>query len=145
MEIYDEIKNKTLEMLKEEKKYNVHAVNDFVFTFLNTVKEIKISELKIESKYEFIMVISIMIYSKLPNALYELELYKIDNGRIRPSKALQDCLVSLMKGNKEFMLFDEQAVVYDMCVKTMKQCMKDMKKRCIVVTGGPGTGVPVYS
>lgn len=24
-------------------------------------------------------------------------LYKIDNGRIRPSKALQDCLVSLMK------------------------------------------------
>jgi len=29
-------------------------------------------------------------------------LYKIDNGRIRPSKALQDCLVSLMKGNKEF-------------------------------------------
>ena len=28
-------------------------------------------------------------------------LYKIDNGRIRPSKSLQDCLVSLMKGNKE--------------------------------------------
>ena len=46
-------------------------------------------------------------------------LYKIDNGRIRPSKALQDCLVSLMKGNKEFMLLDEQAVVYDMCLKAM--------------------------
>ncbi len=72
-------------------------------------------------------------------------LYKIDNGRIRPSKALQDCLVSLMKGNKEFMLLDEQAVVYDMCIKTMKQCMKDMKKRCIVVTGGPGTGKSVLA
>ncbi len=70
-------------------------------------------------------------------------LYKIDNGRIRPSKALQDCIVSLMKGNKEFMLLDEQAVIYDMCIKTMKQCMKDMKKRTIVISGGPGTGVPI--
>ena len=72
-------------------------------------------------------------------------LYKIDNGRIRPSKALQDCLVSLMKGNKEFMLLDEQAVVYDMCVKTMNQCLKDMKKRTIVITGGPGTGKSVLA
>ncbi len=72
-------------------------------------------------------------------------LYKIDNGRIRPSKALQDCLVSLMKGNKEFMLLDEQAVVYDMCIKTMQQCLKDMKKRTIIIQGGPGTGKSVLA
>jgi len=72
-------------------------------------------------------------------------LYKIDNGRIKPSKALQDCLVSLMKGNKEFMLIDEQAVVYDMCIKTMSQCLKDMKKRTIVIQGGPGTGKSVLA
>lgn len=72
-------------------------------------------------------------------------LYKIDNGRIRPSKALQDCIVSLMKGNKEFMLLDEQAVVYDMCVKTMKQCLKDMKKRTFIIQGGPGTGKSVLA
>lgn len=72
-------------------------------------------------------------------------LYKIDNGRIKPSKALQDCLVSLMKGNKEFMLLDEQAVVYDMCIKTMNQCLKDMKKRTIVIQGGPGTGKSVLA
>lgn len=72
-------------------------------------------------------------------------LYKIDNGRIRPSKALQDCLVSLMKGNKEFMLLDEQAVVYDMCIKTMTQCLKDMKKRTIIIQGGPGTGKSVLA
>ena len=53
-------------------------------------------------------------------------LYKIDNGRIRPSKALQDCLVSLMKGNEEFMLLDDQAVVFDLCKKYMAQCRKDM-------------------
>ena len=72
-------------------------------------------------------------------------LYKIDNGRIRPSKALQDCLVSLMKGNKEFMLLDEQAVVFDMCIKTMKQCQKDLKKRTIIIQGGPGTGKSVLA
>lgn len=72
-------------------------------------------------------------------------LYKIDNGRIRPSKALQDCLVSLMKGNKEFMLLDEQAVVYDMCIKAMKQCLKDMKKRTFIIQGGPGTGKSVLA
>ena len=72
-------------------------------------------------------------------------LYKIDNGRIRPSRALQDCLVSLMKGNKEFMLLDEQAVVYDMCLKTMNQCLKDMKKRTILISGGPGTGKSVLA
>ena len=72
-------------------------------------------------------------------------LYKIDNGRIRPSKALQDCLVSLMKGNEEFILLDDQAVVFDMCKKTMNQCLKDRKKRTIIIQGGPGTGKSVLA
>ena len=72
-------------------------------------------------------------------------LYKIDNGRIRPSKALQDCLVSLMKGNEEFMLLDDQAVVFDLCKKYMAQCRKDMQKRTIIIQGGPGTGKSVLA
>ena len=72
-------------------------------------------------------------------------LYKIDNGRIRPSKALQDCLVSLMKGNEEFMLLDDQAVVFDLCKKYMAQCRKDLKKRTIIIQGGPGTGKSVLA
>lgn len=72
-------------------------------------------------------------------------LYKIDNGRIRPSKALQDCLVSLMKGNPEFILLDDQAVAYDICRQTMKQCQKDMQKRTIIIQGGPGTGKSVLA
>ena len=72
-------------------------------------------------------------------------LYKIDNGRIRPSKALQDCLVSLMKGNEEFILLDDQAVVFDMCKKIMDQCKKDLKKRTIIIQGGPGTGKSVLA
>lgn len=72
-------------------------------------------------------------------------LYKIDNGRIRPSKALQDCLVSLMKGNEEFILLDEQAVVFDTCKQLMNQCLKDMKKRTVIIQGGPGTGKSVLA
>jgi len=72
-------------------------------------------------------------------------LFKIDHGRIKPSKALQDCLVSLMKGREEFMLLDEQATAYDFCVKTMSQCLKDMKKRTIIIQGGPGTGKSVLA
>ncbi len=72
-------------------------------------------------------------------------LYKIDNGRIRPSKSLQDSLVSLMNGNKEFVLIDDQIVVYDMCKKIMSQCRKDNKKRTIIIQGGPGTGKSVLA
>ncbi len=73
-DISEEVRQKTLDILKEDRKYNIHAVNDFVFEFIKGHKERRISELNINSKYEFIMMISIMIYSKLPNALYELDL-----------------------------------------------------------------------
>ncbi len=72
-------------------------------------------------------------------------LYLIDHGRLRPTKALQDSLVSMVKGNKEFMLLDEQAVCFDMCLKTMNQCLKDRKKRTIIIQGGPGTGKSVLA
>lgn len=72
-------------------------------------------------------------------------LYLIEHGRLRPTKALQDSLVSMVKGNKEFMLLDEQAVCFDMCLKTMNQCLKDRKKRTIIVQGGPGTGKSVLA
>ncbi len=72
-------------------------------------------------------------------------LYEIDHGRLKPTKALQDSLASMVKGNKEFMLLDEQAVCYDMCLKTMAKCKEDGKKRTIVIQGGPGTGKSVLA
>ena len=72
-------------------------------------------------------------------------LYLIDHGRLRPTKALQDSLASMVKGNKEFMLLDEQAVCFDMCLKTMSQCLKDNQKRTIIIQGGPGTGKSVLA
>lgn len=40
-------------------------------------------------------------------------MYRIERGRIRPSKNLADKLVSLLKGNQEFLMIDDQKIVYE--------------------------------
>ena len=72
-------------------------------------------------------------------------IYEIDNGRIRPSKSLQDSIKSLIEGNQEFIMLDDQKVVYEEIIKTATQCMADLKKRTVIVTGGPGTGKTVVA
>ncbi len=66
-------------------------------------------------------------------------LYKINNWRIKPSKALQDCLVSLMEWNDEFILLDDQVVAFDMCKQMMLQCVKDRKRRTMIIQWWPWT------
>lgn len=34
-------------------------------------------------------------------------LYKIENGRLHPSKQLADSLASMLKGNREFIMLDD--------------------------------------
>lgn len=72
-------------------------------------------------------------------------LYLIDHGRIKPTKSLQDALATMVRGTPVFDLLDEQAVCFDMCVRTMLQCLKDHKKRSIIIQGGPGTGKSVLA
>lgn len=72
-------------------------------------------------------------------------LYMVDQGKIRPSKSLQNVIASMLRGNKEFVMLDEQKVVYENIVRLSKECMKDDKKRTIIVQGGPGTGKTVVA
>ena len=39
-------------------------------------------------------------------------LYNIEHGKIKPSKSLQDSITRMLKGNREFIMIDEQKVVY---------------------------------
>ena len=48
-------------------------------------------------------------------------LYAIEDGRIKPSKALADNLASMLEGNKEFILIDEQKLVYETALKLAKE------------------------
>lgn len=63
-------------------------------------------------------------------------LYLIDHGRIKPTQALQDALATMVRGTPVFDLLDEQAVCFDMCIRTMLQCLKDGKKRTILIQEG---------
>ena len=72
-------------------------------------------------------------------------LYDIDNGKIKPSKSLQDAISKMLIGNKEFIMIDDQKVVYDDILNYSKMCTNDGKKRTIIVEGGPGTGKSVIA
>ena len=72
-------------------------------------------------------------------------LVKIEHGKIRPSKQLQDSISSMLKGNKEFIMLDEQKVVYENILSLSMKCQKDCQKRTIIVEGGPGTGKTVIA
>lgn len=72
-------------------------------------------------------------------------LYKIENGRIRPSKSLQDSLNKMLKGNEEFVMIDEQKVVYEEAIFMAKEAVRTGDKHVLVVNGGPGTGKSVLA
>lgn len=72
-------------------------------------------------------------------------LYDIDNGKIKPSKSLQNSIKSMIEGNQEFIMLDEQKVVYEEILETALKCILDQKKRTVIVKGGPGTGKTVVA
>lgn len=72
-------------------------------------------------------------------------LYEIDHGKIRPSKSLQNAISNMLKGNREFIMIDDQKVVYENILQLACKSKADMKKRTIIVEGGPGTGKSVVA
>ena len=72
-------------------------------------------------------------------------LYKIENGRIRPSKRLQDSLAKMLQGNKEFNMIDEQKVIYEDAIRMAIDTVASDSKNVLVVQGGPGTGKSVLA
>ncbi|MEK9505553.1 DNA/RNA helicase domain-containing protein [Gaopeijia maritima] len=70
--------------------------------------------------------------------------YRIDRGRIRPSKSLADAVAGLMKGNAEFTMIDEQKVVYERALQMVRDTPVG-EKRVLIVEGGPGTGKSVVA
>ncbi len=72
-------------------------------------------------------------------------LYEVDHGKIRPSKSLQNAIASMVKGNPEFIMIDDQKVVYEEVLQISAKCQKDGKKRTVICKGGPGTGKSVIA
>jgi uncharacterized protein len=72
-------------------------------------------------------------------------LYDIERGRIVPSKMLQESVLAMVKGNPEFIMIDEQKVIYERAKELAHLSFKDGQKRIFVVKGGPGTGKSVLA
>jgi uncharacterized protein len=71
-------------------------------------------------------------------------IFEIENGRIKPSKMLVDSLVGMMKGNREFVLIDDQKVVFESSIALATRASAEMKQVAII-QGGPGTGKSVIA
>ena len=71
-------------------------------------------------------------------------LFKVENGRIRPSQMLADSLVKMLKGNQEFVLVDEQKVAYEIALSAAEKA-SPTRRQVVLVRGGPGPGKSVVA
>ncbi len=71
-------------------------------------------------------------------------IFQIERGRIRPSKMLADSLSGMLRGNREFVLVDDQKVVFEAAVAAATRASAE-RKQVLIVRGGPGTGKSVIA
>ncbi len=71
-------------------------------------------------------------------------MYRIRDGKLRPSKNLADHLASLLQGNREFYLIDEQKTVFETALH-LAATSSATHKNVLIVNGGPGTGKTVVA
>jgi hypothetical protein len=71
-------------------------------------------------------------------------LYELNNGKIRPSKALADSLKGLLDNKPEFVLIDDQKQVFE-SILLAAQTATDDKPKVVIIEGGPGTGKTVLA
>ena len=69
---------------------------------------------------------------------------QIEGGKVRPSKALADAVGGMVKGHREFILIDEQKLVFE-DILAIERMATDERKRVVIVHGGPGTGKSVLA
>lgn len=71
-------------------------------------------------------------------------IYRIENGRIRPSRSLADHLSSLLQGNQEFLMVDDQKLAFESALHLVDVGGTN-GKQVFIVEGGPGTGKSVVA
>lgn len=78
-------------------------------------------------------------------------LYLIEHGKIRPSKMLADSVAGLLQGKPEFVLVDDQKLVFETVLQADGKAHKGLdqgkepRKQVVIVQGGPGTGKTVVA
>lgn len=70
---------------------------------------------------------------------------RVEESEYRPSKKLMEHVSDVVKGNSEYVLLDEQLVVFDKVLACARAGFHDRRKRTMIVHGGPGTGKSVIA
>jgi DUF2075 family protein len=74
---------------------------------------------------------------------FQKALYAIENGRIKPSKTLADSVKGMLQGKTEFLMIDDQKVVYETVLAA--EANAENQRQVVIVQGGPGTGKSVVA
>ena len=85
-----------------------------------------------------------LIRSRVAAGLGTGLLDRVDKAPIRPSRQLAEAIGSMLEGNQEFVLLDEQKTVLETIVNRATRGMVD-GKQILVIKGGPGTGKSVIA
>lgn len=72
-------------------------------------------------------------------------LQRVEQSKYRPSKKLMDHVGNIIKGKSEYILLDEQLVVYDKVFECARRGFRDKQKVVLIIKGGPGTGKSVIA
>ena len=70
---------------------------------------------------------------------------RVESGKYRPSRKLMDHVGKVIKGTSQYVLLDEQLVVYDKVFACARKGFHHKKKTAIVIKGGPGTGKSIIA
>lgn len=71
-------------------------------------------------------------------------LRRVDEAPVRPSKQLADAAGSMLRGNEEFVLIDDQKTILETIVATATKAQVETKQ-VMIIKGGPGTGKSVIA
>jgi hypothetical protein len=85
-----------------------------------------------------------LIKAKIRSGVGTEMLQRVDESPVRPSKQLAEAVGSMLEGNEEFVLLDEQKTVLEKIVNASTKSQVD-KKQVLIIKGGPGTGKSVIS
>lgn len=72
-------------------------------------------------------------------------LKRIEQSKYRPSKKLMEHVAATIAGRPQWVLLDEQRVVFEKVLATARGGFHDRRKTVLIVKGGPGTGKSVIA
>jgi hypothetical protein len=72
-------------------------------------------------------------------------LKRIEQSKYKPSKKLMQHVSETIRTKSQYILLDEQKIVYDVVLAHTQRGFHDRKKTVVIVKGGPGTGKSVIA